>query len=728
MEQRPVVIVSNRGPLSFRTGEGGDLVATRGAGGLVSGIAPLVTGTDATWIAAAMTDGDRTAADGGVVEAEGFRVGMLDIDPETFRQAYDVVCNATLWFLHHGLYELARRPRFDTRFREAWASYREVNRAFADAVAASAPDGAAVLVQDYHLALVGSLLADSRPDLRTVHFSHTPFASPDLWRVLPTDLGAELLAGMAGHHACGFHSRRWAAAFEACCEEQLGRTPTTFVAPLAPDAADIGAVAAGAACGVALTDLDAALGDRAFIVRVDRIELSKNILRGFIAFEDLLERYPEWRERAVFGAFVYPSREGLPEYLAYRQEVEATVRRINQRWATPGWTPVMLDPSDDFPRSVAALRRADVLLVNPIRDGLNLVAEEGALVNDRDAVLLLSPEAGVWDQLAGVARPVHPYDISGTADALADALAASPEQRAVEAAELRRRASARTPRDWLDDQLPRRRLTFSRRPGQATARPRRWRRSRACAGPSTIRSPTDSSSAGISAERTTIRATWVPFAANRSRAAKAARSPTSSPKNATESRPTARRSTTTPLSVSTGGCSSNDIFASRTTSPDRRACSTAHRRTSSAASGCSRKCRVTDSPLFSTSIPPGPFTPAPATSATASRHTPDRGSSDRSPRTTDSSPYSPESTTAEGEGTKRSRNDTGRPDTTATRANRSASASRAGTTPGRGTAASGDSTIGARVPSKSVNTPAAAGRSAKGRRTAGSAEPIGSGG
>ena len=310
-----------------------------------------------------------------------------------------------------------------------------------------------MLVQDYHLALVALFLADRRPDLRLVHFSHTPFANPDSWRVLPLDLGRELLAGMAAHHACGFHSPRWADCFTACCAEQLGEEPTTFVAPLAPDAADIGRVAAGDACAAALAELDATVGDRALLVRVDRIELSKNILRGFQAFDDLLERYPEWRERVVFGAFVYPSREGLPEYLAYRQEVEATVRRINERWATPGWTPILFDPSDDFPRSVAALRRADVFLINPIRDGLNLVAEEGPLVNERDAILLLSPEAGVWDQLVGAARPVHPYDISGTADALVAALTATPEERATEAAELRRRAAARTPEDWLADQL-----------------------------------------------------------------------------------------------------------------------------------------------------------------------------------------------------------------------------------------------------------------------------------
>ena len=232
--------------------------------------------------------------------------------------AYDVVCNATLWFLHHGLFELARRPRFDTRFRDAWDAYREVNRAFAEAVADAAPEGAAVLIQDYHLALVPAMLREARPDLHTVHFSHTPFANPDLWRVLPGDLGAELLAGMAAADACGFHSGRWADAFAACCLEQLGAAPTTFVAPLAPDPDDMAGAAASDACARELADLDAAVGDRAFVVRVDRIELSKNLLRGFAAFDDLLERHPEWRRaRRVRGVLLPVARRpprvpGLP--------------------------------------------------------------------------------------------------------------------------------------------------------------------------------------------------------------------------------------------------------------------------------------------------------------------------------------------------------------------------------------------------------------------------------
>jgi trehalose 6-phosphate synthase len=453
MAERPTVIVSNRGPVSFRRDEDGGLVARRGAGGLVSGLAPVVAGSDTMWVAAAMSDADRDAASAGVVEAEGFRVRTVAVPSATYRMAYDVIANATLWFAYHAMFDRPHRPRFDRRWRQAWSAYRETNDAFATAVADAAPDDAVVLVQDHHLALLGPALARLRPDITAVHFSHTPFPGPDDLSVLPTAVAVELLEGMAGHHACGFHTARWQAAFDASCETFLGRRANSFVSPLSSDPDDIAAVASSAAGRAARADLDDELGDRHFIARVDRIELSKNLLRGFEAYADLLTEHPQWQGRVVFGAFVYPSREGLPEYLAYRQQVEAAAAGVNRRFGTDDWTPVLLDTSDNFPRSVAALTRYDVLLVNPIRDGLNLVAKEGSLVNDRDGVLCLSPEAGAWAELGDHSVEVHPYDVAGTADALARSLAMSAEDRRSQAEARREIVRSRTPTDWFDEQL-----------------------------------------------------------------------------------------------------------------------------------------------------------------------------------------------------------------------------------------------------------------------------------
>jgi trehalose 6-phosphate synthase len=448
-----LVVVSNRGPLAFGHDAAGRILSRPGGGGLVSSLAPLIEGTGATWVAAAMSQADRDAAARGLVETDGFRLRVLSLDPSAYRMAYDVVSNSTLWFLMHRLFDQPRRPSIDRHWREAWEAYRQVNRSFAETVIAHAPEGATVLVQDYHLSLVGTWLARERPDLRAVHFTHTPFCDPVDLRMLPDDVAEEFIGGMASYRACGFHTRRWAGAFEACCAAVLGAAPPTFVAPLGPDLDSLQEIAASERCAEAGRQLDALVGDRRLVLRVDRLELSKNLLRGFQAFEELLRSRPEWVGRVVFVALAYPSREGLADYLAYRQEVEGLAARINARWSTPDWTPIRMDISDDYPRSIAALARYDVLLVNPVRDGLNLVAKEGPLVNRRDGVLALSREAGAWDELGGAALEINPFDVGGTADVLAAALSMGADERRAHASAVRRAASRRQPRDWLEDQL-----------------------------------------------------------------------------------------------------------------------------------------------------------------------------------------------------------------------------------------------------------------------------------
>jgi trehalose 6-phosphate synthase len=454
------VIVSNRGPLSFHFDDGRP-VAGPTAGGLAGSLHPLVTGTGATWVACALGDADRMAVSEGLVTEPGLRIELLEPAPDLYQMAYDVVSNATLWFCHHHLFDAARRPRSDEHWGEAWEAYREYNRLFADRVAEVAPDGGRVLVHDYHLSLLGSELVRRRPDLRTVHFTHTPFADPAALRMLPVSVAKELLAGMAGFHARGFHCDRWAAGYRACQRElgtgliAVGEGTSTFTSALTPDPEQLAETAARPEVKQALVALEEAIGgaDRKVVVRVDRMELSKNLLRGFWAFEELLEQRPEWRERVVFLAMAYPSRQGLAEYLAYQNEVESTVARINEQWATPGWTPIVLLVDDDYLRSVAALTRYDVLLVNPIRDGLNLVCKEGPLVNTRNGVVALSREAGAFQELWPGVLEVNPFDVGGTVSVLAQALDMDDGERAAMAKTLRDIVVNRPPAAWLDDLL-----------------------------------------------------------------------------------------------------------------------------------------------------------------------------------------------------------------------------------------------------------------------------------
>jgi trehalose 6-phosphate synthase len=453
------VVVSNRGPYRFVTRPDGGFDVRPGAGGVATALGPLLTsgaaGPGAAWVAAAMSDDDRSAQRAGAVATPGIHLTLLDVDPLEYRRYYDVVSNGVLWFLHHGLFDLPRRPRFDRRFREAWDAYLSVSRSFADAAAEAAKDRDVVLVQDYQLALVPGMLRTLRPDLRVVHFTHTAFCGPNSIRVLPTDVATEICTAMASV-PCGFHTARWARAYEASAREMLGagaEIGPTFVAPLGPDGDALAALAAAPETQAAARELDDRLGGRMLLLRVDRVEPSKNALRGFAAFDLLLELEPRWREHVVFVARMNPSRESLAEYVGYRNEVEQAACRVNERWGTRDWQPVVVDTRDDVASTIAALERYDALLVNPIKDGLNLVAKEGPVLNRKDGVLCLSPDAGAWDELGDAALAVHPYDIEQCATTLHAALAMEPGERAARADNLRELASARTPRTWLADQL-----------------------------------------------------------------------------------------------------------------------------------------------------------------------------------------------------------------------------------------------------------------------------------
>jgi trehalose 6-phosphate synthase len=171
-----------------------------------------------------------------------------------------------------------------------------------------------------------------------------------------------------------------------------------------------------------------------------------------LAFEELLESHPEWVGAVVHLALVYPSRQGLADYLALEAEVAHVAERINQTWGTAEWRPIVLHVEDDRARSLAALSISDVLLVNPIRDGLNLVAKEGPVLNAADGVLVLSRQAGVWEELAEPSLDINPFDVTGTAEALHAALTMGPAERRRRAEQLTTLATARTAADWMQDQ------------------------------------------------------------------------------------------------------------------------------------------------------------------------------------------------------------------------------------------------------------------------------------
>jgi trehalose 6-phosphate synthase len=334
-------------------------------------------------------------------------------------------------------------------------------------VASEAKPGAKVLIQDYHLTLSPRMLRDRRDDVRIAHFSHTPWAPPSYYRLLPDDIAAAVLEGILGADHAGFLCDRWAAAFLDCCDEILGarvdraaRTVThagrvthVDVHGLGIDGPALRARAAEPDVRGRTAALREQVGDRRLIVRVDRTELSKNIVRGLAAYRELLAKHPEWHGRVVHLAFAYPSRHDLPEYREYTAAVQRMAAEISDEFGTSSWEPLILQVNDDYPRSLAAYGMADVLLVNPIRDGMNLVAKEGPVLAETGAALVLSREAGAAAELGEDALLVNPYDVSQTAEALHQALLMPPDERAERCRRLSAAATALPPRRWFADQL-----------------------------------------------------------------------------------------------------------------------------------------------------------------------------------------------------------------------------------------------------------------------------------
>ena len=460
---RPIVVASNRGPVAHDLEPDGSLTPQRGAGGLVTALAGALLEQEAVWLAAAMTPGDReAAARGGGDDAMRYVV----VPEERYRRYYDEVSNRLLWFVHHYLWDVVRSPTFDAGTMDAWDDYVAVNREFAEALADQPPD-AAILVQDYHLGMVPRLVRELRPDAVISHFSHTPFAGPTYLRILPTRMREDLLRGMLGANVCGFQSGGWADNFLMSCRTLQGarvdlqrrkvvyegRETRVRVYPISVEAGPLREAATQPGVRRSRLDLERWRGDAKLLLRVDRLELTKNILRGFLAYEAFLRTSPEWLGRVRFLALLSPSRIELDEYRTYAEECVREADRINDALGTASWQPIEVHTKDDYDEVVAAYGLYDALIVNPVYDGMNLVAMEGPILNRRRGALVLSRNAGAYGRIGQHALGVNPFDVDETAAAIWAALNMPEDERDRRSRGLRRAVVASTPARWLRAQL-----------------------------------------------------------------------------------------------------------------------------------------------------------------------------------------------------------------------------------------------------------------------------------
>jgi trehalose 6-phosphate synthase len=473
-ERRKLIVVSNRGPVSFGRGPGGERTARRGGGGLVTALRSLVSHHDVTWIASAITDEDRVVASEGLQEETArdgslYRLRLVTHDQRAYDWYYNVVANPTLWFLQHYLWNLAAQPNIDHALHAAWDhGYAAVNRGFAAAVLEELerePD-ATVFFHDYHLYLAPRIVREAAPDATLAHFVHIPWAQPDYWRVLPDSMRMAIHDGLLANDVVGVHTRRWRQNFIRCAHDFVGATVdydrglvvcgghTTLVSShaISVDPQEFDELAESPAVLEAGHDI-AAYRPEKVILRVDRTDPSKNIVRGFRAFELFLEAHREWHERVIMVSRLDPSRQDIPEYAEYLGAIQREVRRVNDRFQRAGWTPIWLEIADDFARSVASYKEFDVLLVNPIFDGLNLVAKEAPLVNVRDGVLVLSENAGVHEELGEWALTINPFDVAGQAAAIHEALEMPEPERRRRIQAIRAHVRAHDLEAWIAAQL-----------------------------------------------------------------------------------------------------------------------------------------------------------------------------------------------------------------------------------------------------------------------------------
>ena len=473
MADAPLVLVSNRGPVTFEP----DGEIRRGTGGLVTALIGLASHRDVTWIASAMTDEDIEAADRNegrpfTVHAPGggeYRVKLVASDQDAYDRFYNIIANPMLWFIQHYLWDLSNAPDIRRNETEAFEfGYNVVNEDLARAVLEEIEDveEPVVMVHDYHLYTLPGLIRRARPDIFLHHFVHIPWSQSDSWRVLPSAMRGEIYDGILCNDIIGFHTRSYRRNFLQCCEDLLGlavdhergvvhhdgREVWVRAYPLPIDAGAVQAVAERRRT----RELEAELLRRRrdyLILRVDRADLSKNVLRGFGAFDVFLEQHPEFRERITFIAQLMPSRTDVPEYAEYLERIEAVVAVVNHRHGSPDWMPIQLKLRDDLEEAVAAYKHYDVLIVNAMFDGMNLVAKEGPMVNERAGVSILSENTGAHEELGDYALSVNPFDIQELADSIHAALTMTLEERRRRHDGLRAIVTARNPGDWIDDQL-----------------------------------------------------------------------------------------------------------------------------------------------------------------------------------------------------------------------------------------------------------------------------------
>ena len=479
LSQRSLILASNRGPVEHYVAPDGRAEARRGSGGIVTALNSLAQTAQFTWIASAMGEGDRLIA--GSSQGYSYRSPLpghkIDLryvvtPRRVYHKYYNVLCNPLLWFLQHYMWNPPYNPNVDASVHDAWqGGYVPVNQAFARAVVDQAQSNEmppVVIGHDYHLYLLPEMVRQEIPDALIQHFIHIPWPTPRYWQMIPSYITRQICSSLVCADIVGFQTTQDRQSFLDTVEEfvpgakvdrnqhSIQREDLTTYVKLYPLSINVGEVQRISNSPRALEHeekLMSVRGGNTTIVRIDRAEPNKNVVRGFRAFELLLSRHPELKGKINFLAFLVPSRTHIRQYQRYMEEINQLVAKINETFGTEDWQPITTFMENNYTQAIAGMKLYDVLLVNTLMEGMNLVAKEGPVVNTRDGVLVLSETSGAFEQLAEGALPVSPTDVEGTMEALYQAINMDPEERKRRASLLAESVNREDINDWICRQL-----------------------------------------------------------------------------------------------------------------------------------------------------------------------------------------------------------------------------------------------------------------------------------
>ena len=473
-----IIIASNRGPVVHIENSDGEIIQQKGSGGLITGLSGMLQYINATWISCAQTPQDVDFQEGDIPleEANGsIHVKFINPEQTVYDGYYNVIANPLLWFLQHSMWNIPSEPIIDHATWDAWENgYKQVNYQFAQEIVKAAKESdkkTLVMLQDYHLYMTARYIRDLLPKAKQptiLHFTHIPWPGPEYWRILPPTMRQGILDGLCAVDLLGFQTQEDGLNFIRTIESHLPRAHVKYKRgriwyrnhathiqdfPISIDVVNLKALAQDDEVIEYGKSLQEIIADQKLVLRVDRIDPSKNIIRGFNAFEELLNLHPEYQEKVIFLALLVPSRREVEEYKDYLDKIMAISGQINAEFGTSNWEPVRILVGENYKRAIAALKLYDVLLVNAVADGMNLVAKEGPIVNERNGVLVLSERAGASQQLAPGAIVISPCDIYATAEAIHQGLSMDVEERNTRAHSLHWLIENNDIYCWLKDQL-----------------------------------------------------------------------------------------------------------------------------------------------------------------------------------------------------------------------------------------------------------------------------------